>query len=278
MASALNTYATLDALKKRLDLTSVTLTTDEAARLLDKLRAASAQIDLHTGRRFTPYRATFNFDYRRALWLTFNGRSLLELIELINGDGSIIPNNAVSTLGNPAWSIEVDGETAAFTFHRQRAHAITVTGIWGYHPDYANAWRASGASLTSALDASSTTVNASTSGADSRGNTPRFQVGQLIRIDSEYLHVIEVNTNSLKAIRAANGTIAAAHSNAAPISIYTPPPEVTEIALRWAGWLLQLEDSGDYGGRVAGAITAQRFAPAAIPNDLIELLAAYRAA
>lgn len=276
MASALNTYATLNALQTRLDLSSPT--SAENARLLDKLRTASAQIDLHTGRRFAPYRAAFNFDYRRALWLTFNGRTLLELLEVINGDGTTIPLNALAKLGDPAYALEVDGETALFTYARQRSHAITVTGIWGYHPDYANAWRGSGATLTSSLDSSSTTLAASTSGNDTRGNTPRFQVGQLLRVDSEYLHVIEVNTNSLKVIRAANGTTAAAHSTNAAISIYTPPPDVTEIALRWAGWLLGLEDSGDYGNVAGSAITAQRFAPAFVPNDLIELLGAYRVA
>ncbi len=276
MASALNTYATLHALQTRLDLSSPTA--EESARLLAKLRTASAQIDLHTGRRFAPYYAMFNFDYRRALWLTFNGRTLLELIEVINGDGTVIPLDAVTQLGDPPYALEVDGETAIFTFIRQRAHAISIRALWGYHPDYANAWRGSGATLTSSLDASSTTLAASTSGSDARGNSPRFQVGQLIKIDSEFLHVIEVNTNSLKVIRAANGTTAAAHSSGSAVAIYTPPPDVTEITLRWAGWLLQLEDSGDYGGVAGGTMTAQRVAPVYVPNDLIELLGAYRMA
>ncbi len=54
---------------------------------------------------------------------------------------------------------------------------------------------------------------------------------------------------------------------------------MTEITLRWAAWLLRLEDSGDYAGALDGVPGMGPLAvPAAIPSDLIARLAGLRQA
>ena len=160
---------------------------------------------------------------------------------------------------------------------------LTVTGVWGWHDDYANAWKLSTDSIPGGGITSSATnfTVASVGGADAWGLTPRFSPGQLIKVDTEYMHMVAANsgTNTLTVVRAANGSTAATHAAAAPISIYVPPTDITEIALRWAGWLYKTEDAGDYAGPAASGdslVTTSAMVPAAIPRDLVTALANLR--
>lgn len=275
MVEALNSYATLTAFRARLGL-AATDTTDDA-RLLAKLRAASAEIEANTGRRFYPTMETRRFDYRRALWLTFGSQTLLELTAILNGDGTYIPTNAVGFLGNPAYGIELD-DSAYFTYDRRKSGAISITGVWGYHPNYDAAWRTSGDSLTTGIDAQITTLSVNNaSAADSGGVAPRFQVGQLIRIESEYLHVIGIAANVLTVVRGANRSVAVSHVATTPITIYTLPADLVEMTLQWAAWLLRLEDTGDLGGSGAvgyPALSGIRVA-SHLPTAWIDQLAVY---
>ncbi len=279
--STLNTYATLDQLRARQNL-AVADTADDA-RFLTKLRAASAQIDRHIGRTFSPSVGTRLVDYRSVRTLLFRTGDLLELTTLTNGDGSIIDPSAIILLGGifgPFYGIELDVTKAFFLYMTTKTRCLSVTGVWGWHDDYANAWRASGDAITTfGISAGSTTLTVSNAaGADSWNNSPRFQIGQLLRIESEYLHLIGVNTatNALTVVRGANGSAPAAHVVSTPISVYVPPVDVTEIALRWAGWLLRLEDSGDYGGQTSDPMLGGGRVPSAFPPDLVDELVALR--
>lgn len=279
--SSLNTYAALDQFRARQNLAAADTTDD--TRMLTKLRAASAQIDRYLGRSFAPTVATRKFDYRSVRTLLFRTGDLLELTTLTNGDGSVIDPNAAILLGGiggPYYGIELDVTKAFFLYLTTRTRAISVTGVWGWHDDYLNAWRASGDALTSfGISAASTSITvANAAGADGWNNSPRFQVGQLLRVETEYMHLVGVNTgtNTLTVVRGANGSTPAAHAVSTPIFVYAPPVDVTEIALRWAAWLMRLEDTGDFGGGTAEPILGGVRVPPTIPPDLLDELITLR--
>ena len=123
---------------------------------------------------------------------------------------------------------------------------VTVTGVWGWHDDWSNAWIDSGDTVQDApLTVSATTLTVTNAdGLDTDGRSPRFQVGHLLRVDDEYLHVraIDTTTNTLTVTRGVNGTTAATHVAGTPISVYRPAADVESLVLRWAGWLYREPD------------------------------------
>ncbi len=92
------------------------------------------------------------------------------------------------------------------------------------------------------------------------------------------MHLVAANsgTNALTVVRGANGSTAASHAAGTPISIYAPPADIAEIALRWAGWLYKMEDAGDFGSASAEPAIGSIAVPPAIPPDLVEMLASLR--
>src|SRR4051794_2955012 len=189
----LNCYATLSAFRQRQSLASSD--TGDDARMLAKLRAATTEIDRYTGRSFLPTIATRRFDWRGAKTLLLRGYDLLELTTLINGDGTTIDPAAIISLGGvngPIVGIELDITKALFVYQSTTTRAISVSGVWGWHDDYASAWKTSGDVIQGGgITANATTFTvASVSGADSWGMSPRFSAGQLIKVDAEYMHVV----------------------------------------------------------------------------------------
>jgi len=281
----LNSYATLSAFRQRLALATADIGDDD--RLLAKLRSATAQIERYTARSFTPTVATRRFNWVNARTLLLRGYDLLELTSVTNGDGTAIDPSAILTLGGvngPIIGIELDLTKGLFVYLTTRTRALSVAGVWGWHDDYANAWKPSTDSIPGGgITSSATSFSVSSvGGADGWGLTPRFTPGQLLKVDSEYMYVVGANsgTNTLTVVRGANGSTAASHAAAAPISSYVPPTDITEITLRWAGWLYKTEDAGDYAGPSGASLNATMTAPAnvpaAIPGDLVAALANLR--
>lgn len=90
-------------------------------------------------------------------------------------------------------------------------HYLRVTGLWGYHRDYANAWEQyDDVTLSTFTPAETSFTVADVDGLDPFGLTPRFSPGQLIRIGSgtEIMVVSDTDTalNSVTAQRAQYGT------------------------------------------------------------------------
>lgn len=115
--------------------------------------------------------------------------------------------------------------------------SIKLTGLWGWHDRYADAWPSSGDSVQDAagISASVTTITVTDAdGVDENGQTPRFQVGQLLLIESEHIIVTAVtasSTNQLTVLRAQNGTTGATHAKSTAIYIYRPPEIVVYASL-----------------------------------------------
>jgi len=136
--------------------------------------------------------------------------------------------------------------------------AVTVGGLWGWHDRPSQAWRSSGDSVQdNPLSAAATIITVvDADGADVDGQSPRFQVGQLVRIDDEMLWVLAVDAgaNTLTVQRAVNGTMAATHAQGAAIEIYKPPADLNALALRWAAWLYHTPDDTMVNGVPTGLV------------------------
>lgn len=237
------TLATLYDLRQHLGFAANDTADD--ARLLAALEAASNTIERRTHRDFQPRVATrkHSIDRRNVRELLLRD-DLLVLQSLTNGDGGNIALADVAILESGALRLS---NGAAFTYTDTPEDAVQVTGIWGYHPDWAAAWADSGDTVQdNPLSANATTVTALDVDAVMVDGTPRFQVGHLLRIESEYVRVLATDTtlNTLTVARGVRGSTAASHASATTIEVYQTPADVVQLCLRWSAWLYREPDSG----------------------------------
>jgi len=230
------TLATTQQLRTRLDLE--THGADE--RLWRALTAASARIEKDSGRRFTPRLATLPHRARHPRELILLD-DLLQLQRLGNGDGRDIDPGDVQTLPVAfQGSASVLRLTGAQRFSGPAA--VQVSGLWGWHERWSQAWLSEVDSLQDGpLAATATTLRVA--------EGSRFQPGQLLRLGDEYLRLLAVDgaSHALTVERGAQGTTAAAHSQGSNIDVYQPSPAVTLLCLRLAAWLYREPDRSPAG-------------------------------
>lgn len=233
--------ATLYALRQYLGLDDAD--TSEDARLIEALLAASATIEQRTRRTFQPRLATIAHDVNlrdvRELLLKDD---LQTLAQISHGDDVLIPLADVMQVSEGILRL-TNGN--AFSNDASPVAAIQVTGIWGYHPNGSSAWVDSDDSIQDAsISATVTTITVNDADA---GTTPRFQVGQLLRLEEEYVHItaVDVDSNQLTIKRGVQGTVASNHANNTAIEIYQMPVNVAQLTLRWALWLYREPDNFD---------------------------------
>lgn len=271
----MNLYATLPELRRVLALAGDQTADDDVLLML--LGAAAELIDAYTGRRFTPVHAARTYAVTDPGMLALDA-DLLALESVTNGDGSTIPLSAIhvgpagAAVG--AW-LALDRTQAAFTHTGDPLDAIQVTGVWGYHPAWADAWADSGDSVQDdplAADAATLTVEEADAPLPT-GFWARFAVGQLLRIEDEYLHVLAIEAEALTVARGVNGTAAASHDAGTAIAVYQVPGDVRAATLRLASWLYRQPDAGfvQAGGGLRGALLV----PPALPEDVRQILAPY---
>lgn len=114
----------------------------------------------------------------------------------------------------------------------------TIGGTWGIHRNWPHAWLAVD---TLAADITTTTATtftvADVSAVDPYGVSPRLSIGDLVRIDSEYMEVggVDTDTNTVTAIRGSNGTTAATHDSGAVVYRFEVEDEIKYATARQAG-------------------------------------------
>ena len=271
----MNLYATLVDLRRQLGLSSSQTTDDD--QLLDLLGAASRLIEGYTGRRFYPFRQTQSYSYLDPGVLYLRD-DLLALHTVTNGDGAALDSSVVH-LHPPGESVTssivLDRTQAVFTHDGDPVDAIQVDGTWGYHPDWANAWADSDDSVQdNPLSSSATTLTVSDADAPlDTGYGQRFAVGQLLRIEDEYVHVLAINTttNTLTVTRGVNGTTAASHTQSTVIDVFHVSADVRQVCVRVAAWLYKQRDAGFV--QSAGSLRGQIVVPPALPADVEQTLA-----
>jgi hypothetical protein len=298
-------YATLWQLRSYLGLQA-----DETAddtRLADFLRRASVWIDQVGFRRYDVRVETRKQDYpvkpRSAFgrfgqtsWMVneldaFNALSngelrvdddLLEVTTVTNGDGSAILSTDYvleSPTAYPKYAVRLTRESGKIWTpgnYGDWKQVIPVTGMWGYHEDYDRAWADSLDTLSGSAGVSAAATSFSVTDADGVSedrDEPRFQAGQMIKLESEYLLVraVDATANTLTVKRGANGTTAAVHAGGTAISIYRPMETLEQAALRLATWAYRQKDVSVFE-RITIIGTSQSVMPGAIPGDVLDLL------
>ena len=184
------TIATLHDLRRHLNLEVTESAADDD--LLRNLEDASHLIESLTERRYCPRIETIQVSLDPE-----NPRELIlpdDLLELhaIADEGGEIDLADIRALPNdgeaPASILQlVNG--AAFRFSSSPIDALAVSGIWGWHDRWSRAWRDSGDTvLDDTLAAGASVINVGdVTAEDQDGFSPRFHVGHLLRIESEYL-------------------------------------------------------------------------------------------
>jgi hypothetical protein len=271
-------YATLAELRKRLDRTDDKVSDDE--RYLEKLRAATNFIERMTSRIFEPVKASNKFDWHSPSVLLFTRIDLLSLTSVTDSNGTVDTSDAVLLGNGPYYGIEFDPTTSYLAYNTTPTKAITVAGVWGWHDDYDSAWLDSLDALVESVNSSVKLIKvASATASDAYGRSNRFSAGRLIRVDTEYLRVVSVDTSTsdyhtLTVERGVNGTTAAAHDADTAIDSYTPSLVIRETCLQLAAYLAASDDT-DYG-KITILGNGDKEIPLAWPKNVRETLAALR--
>ncbi|MBW4439369.1 MAG: hypothetical protein KME04_19665 [Pleurocapsa minor GSE-CHR-MK-17-07R] len=232
-------YATLTALRRELHLSEAE--TSDDARLLDALRAATDWIDQACGRSFAPRLATITHPAPRrpSAELTLHD-DLLALTALEDDGGMIAPEDVALLPESGPASLLRRTDSGLFSGE------VRVTGLWGWHIHAAKVWLDSGDSITDGAGITADAVLVSVdavSGANGLGENPRFQVGQLLSVGTEYLLVTatDAEANTLGVVRAVQGSTPQAHAAGTPILVFQPMPVVRALAVRIAAALARRE-------------------------------------
>lgn len=225
--------------------------TGDDALLQRHIASASAFIERHANRRFNLYYQARTHDYDDPVFLDLN-EDLLELDSLTNGDAdssSIATSDVLQMSANstPKWQLKIKASASDnWTYSDDPEQAITVTGWWGYHTDYASALVDTLENVPAGdISAAATTFTATdVDGLDTFGRQ-RFEVGCLIRIEDELIKVVGRNTSTqaLTIRRAQQGTTAAAHSEGADIYVWRPLSEIEWLCERLTLWAYKHQDA-----------------------------------
>lgn len=244
-------YATVNELKRVApDMFASSTSYDNA--LAEALTRASRLIDKLCNRQFYPEAKTIylNGPGSRDLWIP----DLLEItsVSISDDDGSthtaLVAADYLKLGGDnveydklPYSLLRLDDHNGDYAYWYAGLRTAKIVGIWGYHDDYTNAWEDSQDTVENAplaSGATSITVN-DADGADLDGVTPRFQVGQLLLIETEQFRARATNTatNIVTVTGAQHGTTAASHAQNKAIYRWRPTAIVQQAtimqALRW---------------------------------------------
>lgn len=238
------TIPTLNDLRRQLHLSETDSATDDG--LLRSLVEASRLIESLTQRSYCPRLesrlVSLDPEGPRDLFLPAD---LLELHAVSDDSGPIdtadirrIPSDP----DKPASILQrIDG--APFLIGMSASKALRVDGVWGWHDRWTAAWSDSLDTVRdSTLAAGAATVSVSdTDASDQDGLRPRFQVGQLLRIDDEYLRItaLDAADRRLTVLRAVQGTVAAPHARGVKIETFAPAAPIRDLTLRYAELLIK---------------------------------------
>src|SRR3990172_410093 len=307
----MNVYITYEELKEY--LTSKPGETIKDDQLLQRFVSKCSRLfDEYTERRFYPRIETRYFDHPsdglvEAAWPTDSNLisaqvarvrndelwlddDLLSATTLTTNNGSVtITSSDYLLLNGDRYAptpynrvrLQPNGVTTHFQNTNTPYKANALTGTWGFHTDYANAWEDSQDTVENnplAIGDTSITVN-DADGADKYALTPRFRIGQILRIGSEYLHVTgrNIDANTLTVVRGVNGSTAAAHTQNTSIEIYRPMPALVGIMEMMATHFYRRRHSvGGETDRAVASATGVLILPSRLPSEVKEALRLFK--
>ena len=252
----------------------------------------SRAIDRHCKMRFYPSLETRYFDGggTSEMWIP----DLLELVDATSIAMSSDNGTTYTALAatdyylmraddyNTPWSYNKmvinipSGDYSSF-YGGQRS--IRIAGTWCTHDNRAEAWEDSLDAVVDnplALGGTDLTVN-DIDGDTGWGYAPRFAVGNIIRMETEFCEVGAVNTVTDVAtiVRGRNGTTDAAHVQTTQIDVWRPPFPVKQAAIIQAVRQMERGFQG-FGDARATPEVGQIFYIKALDPEAAGLLAPYR--
>ena len=241
-------YATLDEAKNENKASSAT----DDTRLFDALRATSRRVDaIFQSRRpfFAPLIETREWLIEPQhvwSWLRtfYFDDPLLSLTAVVVGSTTLTVGTTVEawpTLHPPFRKLRLMNSCDNwYDFcNSDDPVMVTITGQWGWHPDFANAWFKVD-DLQADINASVTELTvADVDGLDDLGRSPRLSAGNLIRIGTEFLEITATDTatNIATVRRAVNGSTAAAHVTNDDVEVWETHEPVKRAVIRQANML-----------------------------------------
>ena len=116
---------------------------------------------------------------------------------------------------------------------------LILTGVWGYHNDYDNAWLNVGTLSAEMLAGAASFTVADVDGDDAYGFPDKISRGMLVKIDSEYMLITATDsTTQVSSVkRSMLGTTAALHTIGSVVYRWETEEPIQRIVARQAGLL-----------------------------------------
>ncbi len=222
-----NTYATLKEIKQAMPDAIDTDTTKYDQILTRFANTFSRFIDdeIGLGRVFYPFSEIRTFDGQGSVDLWIDDAVGITTVEMSDDDGetyrTLTASDFIATVGgdyNHRQSFDmllIDSNGDEGLWPRGTQSVRITAAAWGYSDDKDNAFEDTlDAVVDDPLDADATVITiASAAGVDLWGFAPRISIGNILRIDSEYIEVTGiVSDTSITVVRGRNGTTAAIHT------------------------------------------------------------------
>lgn len=243
------TYASLGEIKAQMQAGAGSSSTNDD-KVLALARAATAYVD-----RMFQQRRPYFFPYNEARqfrvdgthinsWdntLVFND-NLLALTTLTVAGTTVTAVELFPTLSSPVNSLRltsISDNWWSYCSTDASPNFATVTGIWGMHRDYANAWLSVDVAAAIGTTTATTFTVADVDGYDANYRIPRLSAGHLIKIDSEYMEVTNtvVASNTVTVRRGIHGSTAATHAAAAPVYVWQVEDTIRNEVARQVGYM-----------------------------------------
>lgn len=263
-------YATVPQVRT---LLKTDVTTSDTT-ILDMLTFCSARIAQRLKRKFEPFVDTKYFDANyptvspsgRYLEL---GYPLLELNTLTLGNTQTPAlNTDMLTLpreGAPYYRVYLlpTYTYSFYTVDNYRTEAISVSGIWGAVDDYSQAWVNQTTLNGAIVSATATSVPVTSASA--------LSAGMLIRVDSEYMRITAISTNTLTVTRGVNGTTATTHLTLTAVYSFTPMHEITRATALYTAYAFHRRGAYEQTTFDLGTGVSIQY-PADIPTEVQNIL------
>lgn len=250
------------------------------ARLLNVAEAVSRQIDAYCHRIFYVLIENRDFDVHPTATGTLWVGDLVAVgtvLEDTNEDGTfetgwaatdyiLYPLNAqpTSIWGRPFNRLVVNPKSDGTQDEFLPGKAMyRITGTWGYREDLVNSGELPSGTWGAATATTTLTLSATTT----------LDVGQTIKVDSEYMYVTGTGATSIIVQRAVNGSTATAHTGT--VNILRFPQEITEACLIQTSRLWKRRDSG-FSTQVGMEEIGQTNIAIGLDRDVKQLLSRYR--
>lgn len=254
-------------------------------KIYNNLRSASRKLDNKMGSKrplFCPYNEARDFlvtsDKINSALGTFDisyhpfGGFLLAITSVVIGDTTLVADTDYkaypSTTIPPFKYLRLRNGNSWYDYCSASDYdplTLTITGTWGVHRDYANAWHKVDDLTANMTDSATSGTVADVDGADLYGITPRISAGNLLRIGTEYLLVNSTDTTAqtFTGLRGVNGSTAAAHSTGDDVYVWQVEEPVRDAVAKQSG--LKYARRGAYTTVEVQGMSEVRF-----PSDVMQ--------